>query len=172
MVKTMLIKLTLLLIVTSCFIGCNLSAASLAVEFRERFARVTLNRSDKDKTPIPLGDELTIINLFDEFSTDCPSGSRFETMERLNSLHPAASMLLIFSDKNFSFQDLENFKAILPMPESMVQGDIEAVRPHLTSGNLLVVLDEKGNVIWHEKRDMSEEQVVSEVSELVQSTSE
>ena len=168
----MLTKLTLLLIATSCCMGCHLSAASPSVEFRERFARVMINSSTRDKTPVPLGDGLTIVNLFDEFSTDCASGSRFETMERLNSLRPTGSILLIFSDKNFSIQDLENFKAILPMPESLVQGDIEAVRPHLTSGKLMVVLDGKGNVIWHEKRDMSEQQVASEVSALMHSASE
>jgi hypothetical protein len=152
--------------------GCHLSTASPSIEFRERFARVMINSSTGDKTPVPRGEGLTIINLFDEFSTDCSSGSRFETMERLNSLQPAGKILLIFSDKNFSLQDLENFKAILPMSESLVRGDIEAVRPHLTSGKLLVVLDGKGNVIWHEKRDMSEEQVVSEVSKLMHSASE
>jgi hypothetical protein len=133
----MLIKLTLLLIVTSCSIGCHLSAASPSVEFRERFARVTINSSTRDKTPVPLGDGLTIINLFDEFSTDCPSGSRFETMERLNSLQPTGSILLIFSDKNFSFQDLENFKAILPLTESVVQGSMYFPMQESSSGDLV-----------------------------------
>ena len=92
-------------------------------------------------------------------------------MERLNSLQPAGTILLVFSDKHFSTQDIENFKAILPMPESLVQGDIEAVRAQLTSGKLLVVLDANGNVVWQEKPGMSEQQVMSEVSELVHSVS-
>jgi hypothetical protein len=75
-------------------------------------------------------------------------------------------MLLIFSEKHFSTQDMDNFKVILPMSESLVHGDIEAIRPHLMLGKLLVVLDSKGSVIWHEKPDMSEQQVMSELSEL------
>jgi predicted transcriptional regulator len=92
-------------------------------------------------------------------------------MERLHSLRPAASILLIFSEKHFSTQDIENFKAILPMSESLVKGDIEAVRPHLTSGKLLVVLDSRGNVIWHEEPGMNEQQVLNEISNLLQTTS-
>ena len=168
----MLIRLTLLLLVFSFSIGCRLSAASPSDEFRERFARVRINTLTSDQTSVPHEKRLTIVNLFDEFSTECPSGSRFETMERLNSLRPANSILLIFSDKHFSKQDLENFKAILPLPDSIAQGDIEAIRPHLTSGKLLVVLDSKGNVVWHEKPNMSEQQVLSEVSGLIDSVSE
>ena len=86
---------------------------------------------------------------------------------RLHSLRPAATILLIFSEKHFSTQDMDNFKAILPMPESLVHGDIETIRPQLMLGKLLVVLDSKGSVIWHEKPDMSEQQVMSELSELI-----
>ncbi|HKR13797.1 MAG TPA: hypothetical protein VJT15_17155 [Pyrinomonadaceae bacterium] len=168
----MVIRLTLLLLVISFSLGCRLSAASPTNEFRERFARVRINTSTGDQASVPLDKRLTIVNLFDEFSTECPSGSRFETMERLHSLQPAKSILLIFSDKHFSNQDLENFKAILPLPDSIVQGDIEAIRTHLTAGKLLVVLDSKGNVVWHEKPNMSEQQVLSEVSALKDSVGE
>lgn len=56
------------------------------------------------------------------------------------------------------------------MSESLVQGDIEAVRSHLISGKLLVVLDSKGSVIWHEKPGMNEQQVWNEVSNLLLQT--
>ena len=65
-------------------------------------------------------------------------------------------------------QDVDNFKAILPMDESMVQGDIEAIRPHLIYGKLLLVFDANGSLVWQEKPDMSEQQVLSELSQLVQ----
>ena len=117
-----------------------------------------------------MDNNLTIVNVFDEFSTGCPTGNRFETMERLDSLRTAGTtMLLVYSEKNFSTQDIENFKAILPMADSLVQGDIEAVRSHLTDGKLLVVLDSKGTVLWLEKPDTSEEQVFSDISRLIQS---
>lgn len=64
-------------------------------------------------------------------------------------------------------RDMENFKAILPMADSLVQGDIEAIRPHLTDGKLLVVLDSQGSVIWLEKPDTSEQQVFNEISKLM-----
>ena len=168
----MVIKLPLLLLLISFSMGCRLSTASTSDEFRERFGRVRINTSSNDQTSVPLDKRLTIVNLFDEFSTECPTGSRFETMERLNALRPAKSILLIFSDKHFSKQDLENFKAILPMPELMAQGDIEAMQPHLTSGKLLVVLDSNGDVVWHEKPNMPEQQVMSEVSGLISSLSD
>jgi hypothetical protein len=163
----MLIRLTLLLIVTSFIVGCHLSTASPSGEVANSFALVKITTATGDKAPLPLGNELTIVNLFDEFSSGCPTGNRFEAMERLHSSQPAAPILLIFSEKHFSTQDIDNFKAILPMPESLVQGDIEAVKSHLTSGKLLVVLDSNGNVIWHEKPGMSEEQVMTQVAELI-----
>jgi hypothetical protein len=166
----MLIKLTLLLTMTLFSLGCHLSA-SPSVEFRERFARVKITAPTGDKAPIPLDKGLTIINLFDEFSSGCPSGNRFETMERLHSLRPAVQIILIFSEKHFSVQDIDNFKAILPMPESLVQGNIEGLSQHLTDGKLLVVLDSKGNVVWHEKPDISENQVISELSKVIDSAS-
>lgn len=167
----MFIRLTLLLIVTSFIIGCHLSAASPPGEVTNSFARVKLTTASGDHSPIPLGNQLTIVNLFDEFSTGCPTGNRFEALERFHSLQPDAPILLIFSGNHFSTQDIDNFKAILPMPESLVQGDIEAVKPHLISGKLLVVLDSKGNVIWHERAGMTEQQIMSQVSELFHSAS-
>jgi hypothetical protein len=162
----MLIRLTLLLTLISLSLGCHLSAVSPSGELTKNLARVRINSTTGVTTPVPLRDGLTVLNFFDEFSSGCPTGDRFETMERLHSLRPAATMLLIFSEKHFSTQDMDNFKVILPMSESLVHGDIEAIRPHLMLGKLLVVLDSKGSVIWHEKPDMSEQQVMSELSEL------
>jgi hypothetical protein len=108
------------------------------------------------------------VNVFDDFSPGCPTGNRFETIERFNASRPAGStLLLIFSEKGFSTQDVENFKAILPMAESMVHGDIEAVRPYLIDGKLLVVLDANGGLVWQEKANVSEQQLLSELSNLV-----
>lgn len=167
-----MLRLTLLLAVTALLVGCHLSAASRSSEIAKGIASVKLDKSTGDKTPIPLGATFTIVNLFDEFSTGCPTGNRFETIERLNSVRQTGtSILLVFSDKHFSAQDLENFKAILPMADSLVQGDIEALRPQLSSGKLLVVLDSNGSVVWQEKPNTSEEQVFSELSTLLQSTS-
>ena len=168
----MLIRLTLLLIMTSIIGGCYLSAASPPGEVANRFARVKLTTASGNQSSIPLGNQLTLVNLFDEFSSGCPTGNRFDTMERLNSSRRAGiTVLLVFSDKHFSNQDLENFKAILPMADSLVRGDIEPIRPHLTLGKLLVVLDAKGSMIWQEKPNTSEQQVFSEISRLIDSAS-
>lgn len=162
-------KITLLLVVTLFFVGCHFSAASPSGEVAQSVARIRINPATGEMAPIPLGKDLTIVNLFDEFSTGCPTGNRFETIERFDSLRPAGTtLLLIFSEKHFSMQDVDNFKAILPMGESMVQGDIEVIRPHLIYGKLLLVLDANGSLIWQEKPDMSEQQVLSELSQLVQ----
>jgi hypothetical protein len=157
--------------VTLLFVGCRFSAASQSSEVAKRLAEIKINSTTGNKAAIPLGNGLTIVNLFDEFATGCPTGNRFETIERFNSsLPPGTTLLLVFSDKNFSIQDVENFKAILPMAESMVQGDIEVLRPQLIYGKLLVVIDSDGSLIWQEKPDMSEQQVSSEIFNLIHST--
>lgn len=164
----MLSKLTLLLTATIFVVGCHLSAASQSGELAKSFGHVTINPSTGGKAPIPLGSGLTIVNVFDGFSPGCPTGNRFETIERFNSSRPAGStVLLIFSEKNFSTQDVENFKAILPMGESMVQGDIEALRPYLIDEKLLVVLDSNGRLVWQEKANVSEPQLLSELINLL-----
>ena len=163
----MLGKLTLLLASALVATGCHLSAASTSAEIARSVGRVTINKSTGNKTPIPLGRELTIVNVFDGFSPGCPTGNRFDTIERFDSLRPGTNVLLIFSEKGFSTQDVENFKAILPMAESMVQGDIEALRPYLIDGKLLVVLDSNGHLVWQEKANVSEQQLLSELFNLV-----
>jgi hypothetical protein len=162
-------KITSLLVVTLFFVGCHFSAASPSGEVAKSVFRIRINPATGEKVSIPLGKGLTIVNLFDEFSTGCPTGNRFDTIERFDSLRPAGTtLLLVFSEKHFSMQDVENFKAILPMGESMVQGDIEAIRPHLIYGKLMLVLDANGGLVWQEKPDMSEQQVLRELSQLVQ----
>jgi hypothetical protein len=163
----MLSKLTLILASTLVAAGCHLSAASKSAEIARSVGRVTINRSTGNKTPIPLGRELTIVNVFDGFSPGCPTGNRFETIEHFDSLRPGSNLLLIFSEKGFSTQDVDNFKAILPMGQSMVQGDIEALRPYLIDGKLLVVLDSNGHLVWQEKANVSEQQLLTVISDLV-----
>jgi hypothetical protein len=165
----MLSRLALVIALTSFSVGCRLSSASPSAEVAKSIGRVTIIQKAGDKVAIPVGNRLTIVNIFDEFSSGCPTGDRFETMEHLNSLRvTGTTLLLVFSEKHFSTQDMENFRMILPMADSLVQGDIEAVRPHLTKGKLLVVLDSTGSVIWHEKPDSSEPQVFDEISRLIQ----
>jgi hypothetical protein len=165
-------KVISLLALTLFFVNCHSSAVSPSGEVAKRVGRIRINPATGEKAPIPLGKGLTIVNLFDEFSTGCPTGNRFETIERFDSLRPAGTtLLLVFSEKHFSTQDVENFKAILPLGESMVQGDIESIRPHLIYGKLLLVLDADGSLVWQEKPDMSEQQVLSELSKLVQPAS-
>ena len=164
----MLSKLTLLLASALLAAGCHLSAASKSTELARSVGRVTITHSTGNKAPIPLGRGLTIVNVFDGFSPGCPTGNRFDTIERFNSSRPSGSnVLLVFSEESFSTQDVENFKAILPMADSMVQGDIEALRPYLLEGKLLVVLDSNGQLVWQEKAGVSEQQLLSELSNLV-----
>ena len=158
--------LKLLLAVTLFAVGCHLSAASNSTELAKSLGRVTITQSTR-KSSIPLGRGFTIVNVFDDFSPGCPTGNRFDTIEHFNSLRPAeTTIVLIFSDQNFSIQDVENFKQMLPLAASMVQGDIEALRPFLIDKKLLLVLDESGRVVWQEKANVSEQQLLNELFEL------
>ena len=75
---------------------------------------------------------------------------------------------MIFSEKNFSTEDVENFKTILSTPDSLVQGDVEALKPYMIKGKLLIVFDSDKNLIWQEKPEMTEQEVLAEVSGLLQ----
>lgn len=117
--------------------------------------------------PLPIANEgLTVVNLFDEFCSECPTGSRFQTVTRLNqSSSPPGKIVLVFSDTHFSSQDMDNFKTILSN-DALVLGDIEAVKPYLNKGKLLVVFDSTRKIVWQEQPGMTEEQVVAAVSKL------
>jgi len=161
-------KILLLIVVALITAGCNLSAHSPASEPADFFARVKISQGSM-KTSIPLGQRLTIVNLFEEFCTECPTGSRFETMERLYlSRQTTTKIFVVFSETRFSTQDVENFKEILSMPDSLVQGDIESMTPYLIKGKLLIVFDANKRVVWQEKPEMSEQQVFSAISGLMQ----
>src|SRR6185369_16294330 len=122
-------KVTLLLAATLFAVGCHPSAASNSTELVQSLGRVTINQAT-GKSSIPLGRGFTVVNVFDDFSPGCPTGDRFDTVEHFNTSRPAeTTIVLIFSDKNFSLQDVENFRQMLPLAESLVQGDIETVRP-------------------------------------------
>ncbi|HEX3249637.1 MAG TPA: hypothetical protein VHS05_09425 [Pyrinomonadaceae bacterium] len=160
-------KLTLLLAAALFAAGCHHSAASESSELAKSLGRVTITLRTGDRVGLPVGRGFTIVNVFDDFSPGCPTGNRFDTIERLNSVRPAeTTILLIFSDKNFSIQDVENFRQMLPMAESMVRGDIEALRPYLIDKKLLVVLDSNGRLVWQEKGNVSEQQLLSELLNL------
>ncbi|MDX6290281.1 MAG: AhpC/TSA family [Blastocatellia bacterium] len=121
--------------------------------------------------PLPIANQgLTVVNLFDEFCTDCVTGSRFQTMARLNrSRRPTTYIFIIFSKEHFSTEDLENFKAILST-DSLLQGDIETAKSYLISGKLLVVFDSNRNLIWQETAGMTEKEVLADVTRLLQSS--
>ena len=120
--------------------------------------------------PLPVAERgLTVVNLFDQFCADCVTGDRLQTLERLaQSGRPG---LVIFSDKNFSAQDIENFKLVLPTRSAIRRGDIEAARPRLNSGRLLLVLDSRRKVLWEERPGMSEQDVLEGVKSLTEEES-
>ena len=89
----MLSRFALLLGVTLFAVGCHKSAGSVPGEIANSLGRVTINQSNRNKSPIPLGSTLTIVNVFDSFSLGCPSGDRFETIERFGSLRLAGTSI-------------------------------------------------------------------------------
>lgn len=138
----------------------------------EILSRLKIIRQGGAPESLPVASQgLTVVNLFDEFTTECLTGDRFQTLNRLNQLpHPITKVLVVFSEKTFSIEDVENFKMIFSMPDLLVQGDMEAVKPYLIKGTLLVVFDSDKNLIWQEKPGMTEKEVLVDVSRLTQSS--
>jgi peroxiredoxin len=138
------------------------------------YSHLKLSSKDQVVEPLPLATNgVTVVNLFDEFSTECPTGSRFQTLRRLSHIHGAAGRIVaVFSKANFSEQDTENFEIILPTTFPLRQGDIEDARPYLVRGNLLIVFDANKNVVWRERADMGEQQVFGEVAKFLQTTAQ
>lgn len=138
----------------------------------EILSGITITRKAGVVEPLPIANQgLRVVNLFDEFCTECPTGARFQTMTRLSRLRrPTTSMFIVFSNEHFSIEDLENFKTILSA-DSLIQGEIEAARPYLIKGKLLLVFDSDKSLIWQEKPAMTEQEVLSDVTRLLQSSS-
>jgi peroxiredoxin len=132
--------------------------------------KITSHAGVQESIPMA-GQGLTVVNLFDQFCTECPTGIRFQTMNRLNQLRqPISRMFIVLSEKNFSTEDVENFKTILSAPDLLVQGDMEGVKPYLIKGKLLMVFDSHKNLIWQENPGMTEQEVLTDVSRLLQSS--
>lgn len=160
-------RISLLIVVLFIFIGCRSSTSTSQLEASNLIDSIRINTAGGLIESLPIAHHgLTVVNLFDEFCSECPTGNRFQTMNRLNqSSRPPAKILLVFSDEQFSSQDVENFKTILSN-DALVKGDIEAMRPYLNRGKLLVVFDSTRKIVWQEQPGMNEEEVAVAVSRL------
>ena len=165
----MRILFSLLLIVSLMFLGCvsnrNPSTSPPEGTNLSEFIRISTEKGQRE--PLPIADRgLTVVSLFDEFCTECPTGSRFQTVNGLKRLpHPPGKILIIFSEEHFSSDDVENFRTLLSN-NALFKGNVEAVKPHLNNGKLLVVFDSNRKTVWQEKPGMSEENVLAAISEL------
>lgn len=117
--------------------------------------------------PLPVADDgLTVVNLFDQFCADCITGDRLQTLERLTQ--SGVPSLAVFSEKNFSAQDIENFRLMLPTRCAIRRGDIEEARTRLNNGRLLLVLDSRRKLLWEERPGMSEQDILAGVRSLAE----
>lgn len=120
--------------------------------------------------PLPAG-TLTVVNLFDEFCSECAGGQRLKTLERIQQAAPRASVLTVFSSESFTEQDVENFKLLLPdaRPEGMVRGSTRKLQASMVRQQLLVVLNSRKEVIWQEVPGVSEEELFTAVKRAIES---
>lgn len=109
----------------------------------------------------------TVINLFDQFCTECATGERLETLKRL-ARTPGSDLKIsaVFSEKNFSFQDIENFRSMLRTEYQLYQGDLGSAADAMIGGRLLLVFDHRGALVWQEKPHMTEEAILQAVTHL------
>lgn len=140
-----------------------------ALTIDEVLSRITVSGQQSTSEPLPIAAHgPTIVNFFTEFCADCVTGNRLETLTRLDRSRPDGSKLLIvFSEKHFSADDVDNFKALLPLSTYMTRGNIEVVEPHLTQGKLLIVVNTSKRRIWQETSGMTEEIVFSQASRVL-----
>lgn len=109
----------------------------------------------------------TVVNLFDQFCTECATGHRLETLNRLaRAQRRNLQIAVVFSEKNFSPQDVKNFSSMLKTEYPLYQGDLGTAANAMISGRLLLVFDGRGAVVWQEKPDMSEEEILQAVVRL------
>lgn len=160
-------RISLLIVVLLLFIGCRSNTSTSQLEASNLIDSIRINTDAGLIEPLPLAHHgLTVVNLFDEFCSECPTGNRFQTVTRLSeSPRPPSKVLLVFSDEHFSSDDVENFRTLLSN-DTLLKGNIEAVKPHMNNGKLLVVFDSNRKIVWHEKRGMKEEEVLAAVSQL------
>lgn len=160
-------RILLLIVVVLIFTGCGSGTTTSQLELLNIIESIRINTDAGLLEPLPIANHgLTVVNLFDEFCSECPTGNRFQTVTRLSeSPHPPSKILLVFSAEHFSSDDVENFRTLLSN-DALVKGNIETVKPHLNNGKLLVVFDANRKIVWHEKRGMNEEEVRASVSQL------
>jgi peroxiredoxin len=109
-----------------------------------------------------------IVNLFDEFCTECATGNRLESLKRLESSPKGAGhVVVIFSQKKFSADDMDNFRKLLPAPFRLESGNIDAASGLLINGRFLMVFDANKHLVWQERPNLSEQEIVIEISKLL-----
>ena len=160
-------RISLLIVVLLLFTGCRSNTSTSQLEASNLIDSIRINTDAGLLKPLPIANHgLTVVKLFDEFCSECPTGNRFQTVTRLSeSPHPPSKILLVFSDEHFSSDDVENFRTLLSN-DALVKGNIAAAKPHLNNGKLLVVFDSNRKIVWHEKPGMKEEEVLAAVSHL------
>lgn len=160
-------RISLLIVVLFIFIGCRSSTSTSQLEASNLIDSIRINTAGGLIESLPIAHHgLTVVNLFDEFCSECPTGSRFQTVTHLSeSPRPPGKILLVLSDEHFSSDDVENFRTLLAN-DALVKGNIAAAKPHLNNGKLLIVFDSNRRIVWHEKPGMSEAEVLAAVSHL------
>lgn len=139
-------------------------------ETSQLYEELGIRGKDGAAQPIPLAAEgLTLVNVFNEFCTECATGARLETLNRPASKKGDSSRIrVIFSEADFSEQDVENFRAVLGARCPMFRGNIGAASNLTIGGRLLIAFDTQGRAVWQEKSVMTEDEITSEISRLIQ----
>jgi peroxiredoxin len=123
-----------------------------------------------NEQPLPVsGGGLTIVNLFGEFCTECGTGERMRTLNVLSPAVPQGSKILIlYSDKKFSAQDVENFREMLSPAYPLYQGTLGEAESNMNGGHLLVIFDSNKKVLWQEVPGLPEGEVFAKVTRVIQ----
>ena len=151
-------------------LGENKTVSTPRPETADLYQALTIRGQNGTVEPVPLSAEgTTIVNIFDEFCSECPTGSRLETLNGVVSAkRDKPKLLVIFSEKTFSEQDIQNFRAMLMTPYPLYRGNIDSLRSLMVKGRLLVAFDVHGRLVWQETSAMPENEIATEISALVQ----
>lgn len=111
--------------------------------------------------------KLTAVNIFDAFCSECQTGDRLNTLNRLaKEMGEKVEVVVVFSIEKFWLQDIENLRMIVGISGSAFRADFIDSGLTIQNGRFLVVFNPQKEILWQEKSDWSENDIYREIKRI------